>query len=202
MTSDDESLVARKQGIRAAAQSARREQADKGGLSQLIVNAITQLPVYQEAECVMWYIDVRSEVRTRHALPLAIDSGKRIVVPFCLDGELELFRLESMDELAEGMYEILEPREELRDLVSKRVRSNDLDVVLVPGVAFDRHGGRVGHGKGYYDKLLGNVRSDTRLIGLAFECQMVDAVPVQTHDIRMDMVVTEDHVYPGIGRRS
>lgn len=202
MTSDDESLVARKQDIRAAAKAARREQPDKVGLSQLIVSAVTQLPVYQEAACVMWYIDVRSEVRTRHALPLAIDSGKRIVVPFCLDGELELFRLESMDELAEGMYEILEPREELRDLVSKRVRSNDLDVVLVPGVAFDRHGGRVGHGKGYYDKLLGNVRSDTRLIGLAFECQMVDAVPVQAHDIRMDMVVTEDHVYPGIGRRS
>ncbi len=202
MTSDDESLVARKQDIRAAAQAARREQPDKVGLSKLIVSTITQLPVYQEAACVMWYIDVRSEVRTRHALPLAIDSGKRIVVPFCLDGELELFRLESMDELAEGMYEILEPREELRDLVSKRVRSSDLDVVLVPGVAFDRHGGRVGHGKGYYDKLLGNVRSDTRLIGLAFECQMVDAVPVQTHDIRMDMVVTENHVYPGIGRRS
>ncbi|MCR9211059.1 MAG: 5-formyltetrahydrofolate cyclo-ligase [bacterium] len=197
MAADDESLVAHKQEVREAAQAARREQTDKDGLSRLIVDTVTQLPSYREAACVMWYIDVRSEVRTRHALPAAIDSGKKVVVPFCVDGELELFHLESMSELSEGMYTILEPREELRGVAAKRVRSNDPDIVLVPGVAFDRQGARVGHGKGYYDKLLGNVRSDASLIALAFECQVVDSVPLQTHDIRMDMVVTENHVYPG-----
>ena len=110
-------------------------------------------------DTVMYYIDVRSEVRTRHALPAAAGDGKKIVVPWCNDkGELELFHLESMDELAVGMYKILEPKPELRGLPAKQVRAEDLDLVMVPGVAFDRSGARMGHGKGYYDKLLQHAR--------------------------------------------
>jgi 5-formyltetrahydrofolate cyclo-ligase len=194
MTSDDESLVARKQKIRTAAQAARREQANRPGVSQVIVDAAMQLPAYREAACVMWYINVRSEVQTRHALPAAIGSGKKIVVPFCIDGELGLFHLESMEELSEGMYKILEPREALRGVATKRVSVEELELVLVPGVAFDPEGGRIGHGKGYYDKLLRSVRPETRLVALAFECQMFGAVPVQAHDVIMDMVVTEERV--------
>lgn len=62
----------------------------------------------------MYYVDVRSEVRTRHYLPTALTQGKRIVVPYCVNGELELFHLQNMDELAVGMYKILEPKAELR----------------------------------------------------------------------------------------
>ncbi len=121
-----------------------------------------QLPEYVAAQTVMFYVDVRDEVRTRQALPLALESGKRIVVPYCLDGELELFHLESMSELELGMYRILEPRADLRTVASKHLQPTDLDLIMVPGVAFDREGGRTGHGKGYYDKLLQHARKDTR----------------------------------------
>ncbi|MCC9658251.1 5-formyltetrahydrofolate cyclo-ligase [Rhodopirellula halodulae] len=200
MTTEQEKLAARKQEIRTAAHAARRDQADKDGLSQTITEAVMGLDAYQSADCVMWYIDVRAEVRTRHALPAAIESGKKIIIPFCVDGELELFHLESMEELSEGMYKILEPREDLREVASKRVTAKDLDLILVPGVGFDSQGGRTGHGKGYYDKLLENVRPDAPLVALAFECQMFDEIPMQPHDIYMDMVVTEKQVYPGKGR--
>ncbi len=67
----------------------------------------------------------------------------------------------------------------------------ELDLILVPGVAFDARGGRTGHGKGYYDKLLENARLETPLVSLAFECQMFEEIPMQDHDIFMDKVVTE-----------
>ena len=144
---------------------------------------------------------MRAEVRTRHDLEAALGSGKKIVVPYCVDGELELFHLESMDELELGMYRILEPRQALRSVPEKRVDVTELDLIMVPGVAFDRTGGRTGHGKGYYDKLLEHARPETPLVALAFECQMFPEIPMQAHDIAMDRVVTEAAVYTGRGRR-
>lgn len=199
-TLDQDELGRRKQEIRTAAHAARKAQTDKDDVSKRITDAVLELPEYQNAKCVMWYVDVRDEARTRHALPAAVASDKEIVIPFCVDGELELFHLESMDELSQGMYGILEPREELRDVVAKRFPVERLDLILVPGVAFDAEGGRTGHGKGYYDKLLENARPDTPLVSMAFECQIFDEIPMQSHDIYMDKVVTEEKVYTGKGR--
>ena len=196
-----EPLSQNKTEIRKAAHAARKAQADKDSVSRRITDRVLALPEYQDASCVMWYVDVRDEARTRHALPDALESGKRIVIPFCVDGELELFHLQSMDELELGMYQILEPKAELREVAPKRVDVSELDLILVPGVAFDARGGRTGHGKGYYDKLLENAKAETPLISLAFECQMFDEIPMQDHDIYMDKVVTEERVYEGIGRK-
>jgi len=190
-----------KKDIREKAHAARNAQENKDELSRQIVDRFVGLPEFAKAETVMFYVDVRSEVRTRQQLPEALASGKRIVIPYCVDGELELFHLESMDELSVGMYRILEPKPELRAVASKRVEIEELDLIMVPGVAFDRRGGRSGHGKGYYDKLLEHARPDTPLVALAFECQMFDEVPMQDHDVFMDKVITEAAVYPGKGRR-
>ena len=89
----------RKQEIRKAAHENRRNQPDKDDVSRVIVNRFMDLPEYSAANTVMFYVDVRDEVRTRHALPEAIEGDKRIIIPYCVDGELELFHLESMDEL-------------------------------------------------------------------------------------------------------
>ncbi len=201
MTATADEIPTTKQAIREAAHAARNKQENKDELSRLIVEAFMALPEYQAANTVMFYIDVRSEVRTRQALPAALQSGKRIVVPWCnTAGELELFLLTSMEELAVGMYKILEPKPELRDLPEKRITPEELDIVMVPGVAFDRRGGRTGHGKGYYDKLLQHARPNAPLIALAFECQLFPEIPMANHDIFMDKVVTEKTVYEGKGR--
>lgn len=189
-----------KTAIRKQAHENRRAQPNKDEVSVRIVDRFMQLDEYQAAKTVMFYVDVRDEVRTRQALPKALQSGKRIVVPYCVDGELELFWLENMDELELGMYRILEPKSEMRSIKSKRFQPTDLDLIMVPGVAFDRQGGRTGHGKGYYDKLLQHARLDAPLIALSFECQLFDKIPAESHDIYMDKVVTEDAVYDGKGR--
>lgn len=193
-------LYERKNAIRKQAHENRKNQPDKDGVSVRIVDRFMELPEYHAAQTVMFYVDVRDEVRTRQALPAALASGKRIVVPYCVDGELELFWLENMDELELGMYRILEPRAELRDVAAKRLQPTDLDLIMVPGVAFDRNGGRTGHGKGYYDKLLQHARMNTPLVALSFECQLFDEIPAESHDIYMDKVVTESAVYSGRGR--
>ena len=187
--------------IRKEAFARRKAQEDKDAVSRRIVERFTSLPAYESAKTVLWYVDARSEVRTRHDLPAALEAGKTVVVPWCNDeGELELFKLEAMDELEVGMYSILEPKAELRSLPEKQVDVKTLDLIMVPGVGFDREGGRTGHGKGYYDKLMQHARPDAPLVAICFECQLFDAIPMDSHDIYMDHVVTEDAVYEGKGR--
>jgi 5-formyltetrahydrofolate cyclo-ligase len=195
-------IAQRKTELRQQAHALRNAQERKDELSREIVARFMALPEYAAAKTVMFYVDVRSEVRTRHDLAAALAAGKKIIVPWCNDvGELELFHLESMNELVTGMYKILEPQPELRTLAAKQVKPEEIDLVMVPGVAFDRRGARMGHGKGYYDKLLEHARLDTPLVALAFECQLFPEIPVAEHDIFMDKVITEATVYEGRGRK-
>lgn len=194
-------LAAQKQALREQAFENRKAQENKDGFSQEIVARFIGLAEYERAKTVLFYVDARSEVRTRFDLPDTLGKGKKIVVPWCNDaGELELFHLTDMSELEIGMYKILEPRQDLRNLPEKQVPVEELDLVMVPGVAFDGRGGRMGHGKGYYDKLLQNARPDCPLVALAFECQIFPEVPMGDHDIFMDKVITEKRVIEGRGR--
>lgn len=189
-----------KREIREKAHANRQAQADKDAVSGRILEKFGKLDEYASARVVMVYIDVRTEVRTRAFLPQALAQRRKVVIPFCVDRDLELFHLESLDELAVGMYKILEPRADLREQPEKRVAMEEVDLVMVPGVAFDRRGARMGHGFGYYDKLLERARPDAPLVALAFECQIFDEIPTQPHDIFMDAIVTEKTIYRGIGR--
>lgn len=192
----------RKAAIREQARKNRVAQKDKDAISRGICGKFMALPAYRAAKTVMWYVDAGSEVRTRHTLPEALTHGKRVVVPWCVveTNQLELFWLEDMAELVEGAYKILEPKEELRQLPSKQVQPEELDLVMVPGTAFDPRGGRMGQGKGYYDRLLFRARPDAPLVALAFDCQIFDEIPVAPHDVFMDAVLTESREIEGIGR--
>jgi 5-formyltetrahydrofolate cyclo-ligase len=187
---------------RRAAYDARNAQPDKDRVSQIAVERLLELPEYQEAQTVLWYIDCRSELRTRHALPAALRSAKRIVVPYCTvddagANKLGLWRLESFDELVVGKWKILEPPQERWGEPGKEIPPRELDLVVVPGVGFNREGGRMGNGQGYYDRLLAHVRSNCKLIGLCYECQLFDDLVVGPHDVFMDKVVTERAIYEG-----
>jgi len=193
---------ARKAAIREQARKNRVAQKDKDELSRAVCGRFMSLPAYQSAKTVMWYVDAGSEVRTRHTLPEALTHGKRVVVPWCVveTNTLELFLLEDMSELVEGAYKILEPKDELRRLPAKVVQPEELDLVMVPGTAFDARGGRMGQGKGYYDRLLARARPDAPLVALAFDCQLFDEIPVAGHDVFMDEVLTETRAIAGRGR--
>lgn len=192
--------------LRRQAYDVRAAQVNKNEVSQAAIERLLNLPEYQRAQTVLWYLDCRSELRTKQALPEALTSGKRIVVPYCTVDEagankLGLWWLQSMDELVVGKWNILEPPRERWGEPGKEVPPEELDLVIVPGVAFSRAGGRMGNGQGYYDRLLMHVRMNCPLIALCYESQLFDNLIIGPHDVFMDKVVTEAAVYEGQGRR-
>jgi 5-formyltetrahydrofolate cyclo-ligase len=195
-----------KTAIRRAAYDARAAQEDKDRASQRAVASLMQLPEYTTSKTVLWYVDCRSELRTRYALPAALVSDKRVVVPYCTtddngNNKLGLWWLKRLDELVIGKWKILEPPRERWGDPEREVQPDQIDFVVVPGVAFSRDGARMGNGQGYYDRLLERTRAECWLVGLGYDCQLFDGIMVSPHDVFMDKVVTESAVYDCAGKQ-
>ena len=196
----------RKNKMRREAYDRRNAQDNKDEVSAKAVARFLELPEYKNAHTIMWYIDCRSELRTKPELLAEVAKGeKKIIVPYCTedengDNKLGLWWMESLEEMVVGKWDILEPPKDMWGNPTKEVEAGDLDLVMVPGVGFDRNGGRMGNGQGYYDRLLEKVRADAPLIAMGYESQLFDNVLVAPHDVYMDKVVTEDAVYEGQGR--
>lgn len=191
---------------RRKAYDARNRQVDKDAMSRIICEQFVAHPAYQQAKTVLWYIHCRSEVRTQAALLSELETDKQVVIPYCTKDQqggnkLGLWRLEDFAELVPGTWGILEPPKQRWGELGKEVAPEQLDCIIVPGVAFDRNGGRLGNGAGYYDRLLKSVRIDATLIGVCFESQLVEQVAMDAHDVVMDRVMTEKTIYAGKGRQ-
>ena len=189
-------LAELKREIRAQAKANRRKQQSKEELSRRITDRLASLTDYAVARAMLIYLDVHPEVQTGHFLPTVWAQNKHLVIPYCHGDQLRLFRLESLEDLAPGTLGILEPRDGLQGSAEREVPVRDIDLFVVPGVAFDRSGGRLGHGKGYFDRLLSSARPDALLVGLAFECQLFPRIPMAQHDVFLDKLITEKAVYP------
>ncbi|HLA83593.1 MAG TPA: 5-formyltetrahydrofolate cyclo-ligase [Thermoguttaceae bacterium] len=192
-------MKSHKAAMRAEIRRRRSAQPDKDAVSRWICERIAAMAEFDTARTVLLYVDFGSEVRTRTLIDEAMRRGKTVTVPYCVGDDLRLFRLESMEELSPGAYDIPEPRPAMRQQTDRHVAPSELDLIVVPGIAFDRHCRRLGQGKGFYDRLLTQVRLDTFLIAPTFECQIVEAVPTLPHDAPVHRVVTENNVYSNSG---
>lgn len=185
---------------------ARNNQKNTEQLSLKICQRFISQSVYLQAEWVMWYVHYRSEVGTIPALEKALSAqNNKIVIPYCTKDEagarkLGLWLLESFSELIPGTWGILEPPKQRWGEKGKAVDPMQLDLIMVPGVAFDSFGGRLGNGAGYYDRLLNSVRADAVVTGVCFESQILPEVYMEENDVFMDKVITENGIYQGKGR--
>jgi 5-formyltetrahydrofolate cyclo-ligase len=177
----------------------RRDAMDAGtraASSRAIVQGIIGLAAYKEARTILAYAAFGSELQTDAFLRHTLNEGKALLLPRVNRQKrlLEVYEVRDLtQDLEAGTWGIREPRPDRCVPAAPRV----VDFVLVPGLAFDAHGGRLGHGAGYYDRLLsGGVSPHAWLVAGAFEAQMVEAVPMNEHDVPVDMVVTEKGRYP------
>jgi|WetSurMetagenome_2_1015567.scaffolds.fasta_scaffold198427_2 5-formyltetrahydrofolate cyclo-ligase len=163
------------------------------GKSRKIGKTLFGLPEFQSAGTIMFYVSFGREVATHEMIMKALKMRKKVVVPKIISNrQLRTCSIKNFKkDLKTGCFGILEPKHSIRRVVPK----NKLDLVIVPGVCFDRtRGARIGFGKGFYDRFLGQVKGRAKLIGLAFEKQLVKAIPCEKQDINMDMIVTEKRV--------
>jgi 5-formyltetrahydrofolate cyclo-ligase len=197
---EQQEIQAEKRRLRQAASAARRALPDRETRSRGICERLLATTAYRDARTVLFYVDLDHEVQTRECLSAALAAGKRVLVPYCVGDDLGLFHLHHLDELEPRTFGILEPPEPLRALADRAIALEEVDLVVVPGVAFDPSGARLGWGRGYYDRLLREAPRSACLVGLAYECQIFPALPVEPHDVRMDLVISEAAVYAGAGR--
>jgi len=161
--------------------------------SSAIAKQLFSTKQYKNANYIMCYIDFRNEVRTEEIIRTALNEGKNIIVPISVVETRQLILSQLLDydkELEAGTYGILEPKKEF----IREVKPEVIDLVLIPGVAFDRRGYRIGYGGGYYDRFLAKINSSVPKIALAFELQMVPYIKKGRYDIPMDYIITENEI--------
>ncbi len=155
-----------------------------------IRNSLLMLPEFKRANKVLFYASYKSEVDTFALIKDCISINKTVVLPKVNSEsfQLDIYEIKDLSELHAGYQNIPEPF-----LPSDRIlQINDLDLIIVPGVAFDEHCNRLGYGKGFYDKLLNEKSSPA--IALAYEEQIVASVPAESHDIKMDKIITDRRI--------
>ena len=145
--------------------------------SRVIEKKLFQRREFQNAKVVMFYLSLPEEVETRRMIRRALLLGKRVAVPKCEKGRLKPFEIRNLKEVAPGRYGIFEPRN------ARPIRIDLIDLIVVPGVAFDAKGNRLGRGKGYYDRFLKRVSGRIPVVGLAFKLQKLSALPTSSRDI-------------------
>lgn len=159
--------------------------------SRRITAKLQHLDEYEIATVVMFYVSYDNEVYTHKLIKEVLKTKtKEVIVPLTdvMNRKLLPVKIESWSELSPGAYNILEPKNK-----QNVVGVDTIDLVLLPGIAFDERGNRIGHGAGYYDRLLRDSLHAKR-VGLAFDFQIVDAIPVEKHDVAVDKIVTEKRV--------
>lgn len=162
-----------------------QEEKDRTRKSRLITDKLLRNKVFKKAKIVMFYIAFGGEVNTESMIREAKKIGKVICVPMCRKDKeiMQPARLEDHAKLKKGPYGVCEPVAEIL------VKPKDLDLVIVPGLAFDKKGNRLGRGKGYYDRFLGSLSNKTHSIGLAFDFQILPLVPTTTYDVSVKQII-------------
>ena len=150
---------------------------------------LEETELFRQASCIALYYSISGEVQTAAFLEKWFDK-KLILLPLIVGDDLCLLPYKGKDSLKPGVFGIPEPID-----TETTVTESDVDLIIVPGLAFDRQLNRMGRGKGYYDRLLSTIQAPK--IGICFDFQMQKSIPVESFDKKMDMVITEKEIITG-----
>ena len=149
--------------------------------SMIIKDKIMNLDIYKNSNCIALYYSMKSEVDTKELIKESLELGKKVVLPRIINKNKMIFISVNRDTNYEkNSFGVLEPIGE---------EERDIDLIICPGVAFDKDNNRLGYGRGYYDKYLKD--KDIYKIGICYKEQLVDKIDIDDFDIKMDMVITD-----------
>lgn len=158
-----------------------------------IFNKVINSEYYKKANTIFIFVSFKNEVDTHRLIEYALSDNKKICVPKVKlkEREMELYKINSFNDLEVGYYNILEPIKG-----SPKINVEDIDLILMPGLAFDKEGGRIGYGGGYYDKFLRKSKKNkTKKIAIAYAFQVLDKVPMNENDIKIDGIITNNNIF-------
>ena len=182
MPEDARSLLRARLRQARAARTAQEQARD----AEAVCVRILALPAYRDARVVMAYAAARGEIALDAVMADALAQGKALALPLCVGpGEMQARRVTAIEQLHPGRYGIMAPADSCPPVVPE-----DIGLVLVPGVAFDARGGRLGQGGGYYDRFLPQTRA--LRVGICPETALLESVPMRAHDMRMNAIVTPE----------
>jgi len=184
--------MAEKDAIRKTMLDKRWAMADvtRGKAAQAIRKRILGLSAVQDAVRIFCYVSRSPEVDTWEILAHLLDQGKEVYCPRMIAGDrLEAVRIDDLEDLRRSKFGIYEPLDN-QDTLS----AEEIDLALVPALAFARDGMRLGYGKGYYDRFFSDGGGDIVKIGLAYTFQLLDTLPSTPEDVGMDIIVTESEI--------
>lgn len=155
--------------------------------SHEIIKKFLATEIYKNSSSIMAYISMSDEVQLQEFFADAFNKEKILAIPFIIERKIiKPVILKNFDSLEVGEFGILTVKENLREFIDEK----NFDCVIVPGVAFDVQGKRLGMGGGYYDKFL-KLATNAKKISLAFDCQIVENIPTEPHDMPVDLIITE-----------
>lgn len=176
-----------KQDLRRFIRAQKKEHAaaQLAAMSEEITNRVFASAWWQETSTLLLYYPLSDEVDVRQLIREAFEEGKRVLLPVVKGDELELHLYEGESSLRKGAFGIMEPQGTL----FAPEYYDEIDLAIIPGVAFDKEGHRLGRGKGYYDRLLPKLKT-TKLVGVCWPFQLLDKVPAEPHDIPVEEVIS------------
>lgn len=157
--------------------------------SEKILKQLEETELFRQASCIALYYSIPGEVQTAAFLEKWFDR-KQLLLPLVVGNDLRLLPYKGCDTLTQGVFGIPEPTD-----IETAIPESNVDLIIVPGVAFDRQLNRMGRGKGYYDRLLSTLQAPK--IGICFDFQLQETIPVEPFDKKMDMIITEKEVITG-----
>ncbi|SCJ98257.1 5-formyltetrahydrofolate cyclo-ligase family protein [uncultured Clostridium sp.] len=161
---------------------------DKKILDKKVFDLLIKSDFYKKSKRIFIYVSYKNEVDTKEIIYYSLKNGKTIYVPKINieDKTMKAIRIHSLNELYVNKYGILEP-----NIVDKSCSELDFDLIIIPGIAFDMKGNRIGYGGGYYDKYLSGLECKIDKVALAYEFQVIDNIVIEKHDIKVDCVITD-----------
>ncbi|RKD31323.1 5-formyltetrahydrofolate cyclo-ligase [Thermohalobacter berrensis] len=162
-------------------------------LSDKIIATLTKFPIFTDGKNIMTYLSFNNEINTFNLIKHCMENNKRVIVPYCEERNIRIIPSEIKDmskELVKNKFGFYEPKHDYL----RPFNHNNIDMIIVPGLAFDKRCYRIGFGKGYYDRFLSRIKPEIPTIGLAYSFQIVDRILEEDFDVPLDYVITEKKI--------